>query len=170
MTDTPLPALPRRALLASLLVGLAGCGFELRRAPVFQFKTLALTGFDAASPLLAELKRQLQHLPVQLLEDPSRAEVVLHAQRDWRDKVAVASTAAGQVREWQLRLSLNYLIRNAAGVELLPLTELRLYRDMSYTESAALAKEQEEASLYRAMQYEATHLLLRRLEAVHPGT
>jgi len=38
---------------------------------------------------------------------------------------------------------------------------------MNYSESAALAKEQEEASLQKAMQVEAVGLLLRRLAAVH---
>ncbi|MCH7343481.1 LPS assembly lipoprotein LptE [Pelomonas sp. CA6] len=159
-----------QALVPALAAPLAGCGFELRKEPEFQFRTLALAGFAPASPLARELRRQLERTPLQLLEDPNRAEVVLEARRDWRDKSAVVTTSAGQVREWQLRLSLDYQIRSAAGEILLPQTELRLARDMNYTESAALAKEQEEATLYRAMQYEAVGLLLRRLAAVRlPG-
>ena len=37
---------------------------------------------------------------------------------------------------------------------------------MSYTESAALGKEQEEATLYRAMQTDIVAQVLRRLAAV----
>lgn len=161
----------RRHLLAlGASAWLTGCGFELRREPEFHFQTVALAGFAANSPLAVELKRQIQRTPLKLLEDPNRAQVVLEAQRDWRDKSSVATTSAGQIREWQLKLSLDYLIRTAGGDILLPVTELRLSRDMNYTESNALGKEQEEAALQKAMQVEAVGLLLRRLAAVHlPG-
>ncbi|MET0210527.1 MAG: LPS assembly lipoprotein LptE [Burkholderiaceae bacterium] len=145
---------------------LAGCGFELRRDPVFHFKTLALTGFASHSPLAMELRRQVQRSTLQLLEDTNRAEVVIEVERELRDKTSVATTAAGQITEWQLRLQLDYSLRTAGGDILLPRTELRLTRDMNYSESAALAKEQEEGALQKAMQVEAVGLLLRRLAAV----
>jgi LPS-assembly lipoprotein len=107
---------------------------------------------------------------VRLVEDPNRADVIIDAEREIRDKTSVATTAAGQITEWQLRLSLDYSLRTAGGDILLPRTELRLTRDMNYSESAALAKEQEELSLQKAMQVEAVGLLLRRLAAVHLPT
>jgi len=157
----------RRLLLASALgAALTGCGFELRREPELQFRSLALQGFKPGSPFAAELRRQLARTQVQLLEDPNKAELVLEAKRDERSKNAVVSTSAGQVREWQLKLNVDFLIRTPGMDILLPRTELRILRDMNYTESQALAKEQEEASLYRAMQSEAVALLMRRLAAI----
>jgi LPS-assembly lipoprotein len=41
-----------------------------------------------------------------------------------------------------------------------------LARDMSYNESAALAKEHEESLLYRAMQSDIVSQVMRRLAAV----
>jgi LPS-assembly lipoprotein len=38
---------------------------------------------------------------------------------------------------------------------------------MSYTERAALGKEQEEATLYRAMQTDIVSQVMRRLASVH---
>lgn len=165
----------RRDLLTGLMATsggalLAGCGFELRREPEFHFKTLALTGFVPRSPLAQELRRQVQRYPIQLLEDSNRADVIIAAEREVRDKTSVATTTAGQITEWQLRLQLDYEIRAAGGDILLPRTELRLTRDMNYSESAALAKEQEEAALQKAMQVEAVGLLLRRLAAVRLPT
>ncbi len=145
---------------------LTGCGFELRKEPEYHFKTLALKGFIPHSPLSQELRRQVQRSTLKLLEDPNRADVVLEIEREVRDKTSVATTTAGQITEWQLRLQLDYSLRTAGGEVLLPRTELRLTRDMNYSESAALAKEQEEASLQKAMQVEAVGLLLRRLAAV----
>ena len=83
-------------------------------------------------------------------------------------KTAVASSAAGQVREWQLLLEVNYRLSTGGDELLLPTTQLRLTRDLSTTEAQALAKEQEEAELRRAMEQEAAALLMRRLAAVRP--
>jgi len=155
----------RRAALLSL-TALAGCGFELRREPELSFKTLALTGFEADSLLAAGLKRQIKRTPVQIVDDASRAQVVIEVTREVRDRTVVASTSVGQVREWQLRLQFDYLIRTAEGELLVPKVELRLTRDMNYTESTALAKEQEATNLYNAMQSDAIAQVMRRLAAV----
>ena len=159
----------RRAALLGL-TALAGCGFELRHEPVLPFKTLALTGFPADSPLALGLKRQIKRTPVQLLDDPARAEVVLEALHEYRDRTVVASTSVGQVREWQLRLQFDYLIRTASGELLVPKVELRLSRDMNFTEKDALGKEQEATNLYNAMHSDAIAQVMRRLAAVRlPG-
>ena len=48
----------------------------------------------------------------------------------------------------------------------MPASEILLKRELTYTESAALAKEQEEAFLYRAMQSDIVSQVLRRLASV----
>lgn len=156
----------RRHLLLLGTVALAGCGFELRREPELPFKTLGLTGFAPESPLAAGLRRQIKRTPVQVLDDPNRAQVVLEVLHEYRDRTVVASTSVGQVREFQLRLQFDYLIRTADGELLVPKVELRLARDMNYTETAALAKEQEAANLYGAMHSDAIAQVMRRLAAV----
>ena len=155
----------RRLALLSF-AALTGCGFELRREPELPFKTLALAGFEADSPLAAGLKRQIKRTPVQLLEDSSRAQVVLEALNEYRDRTVVASTSVGQVREFQLRLQFDYLVRRPDGELLVPKVELRLYRDMNFTETNALAKEQEASNLYSAMHSDAIAQVMRRLAAV----
>jgi LPS-assembly lipoprotein len=156
----------RRHLLVLGSVALAGCGFELRREPELPFQTLGLTGFLPDSPLAAGLRRQIKRTPVQVLDDPNRAQVVLEVLHEYRDRTVVASTSVGQVREFQLRLQFDYLIRTADGELLVPKVELRLARDMNYTETAALAKEQEAANLYGAMHSDAIAQVMRRLAAV----
>ena len=80
--------------------------------------------------------------------------------------LADAPDAAGQVREFTLRQRLRFRARTPAGRVLIPETELVLSRDMSYNETDALAKEQEEAMLYRAMQVDIVDQLMRRLAAL----
>ncbi len=156
----------RFLLLGAASVSLTGCGFELRRDPELLFRSIAMTGFKPGSPLALALRRQLALTSVKLLEDANRVDVVLEVLRDSSDKTAVVSTAAGQVREWQLRLRFDYLLRTPSGELLMPRTDLMMTREMNYTESMALAKEQEEALLFRAMQSEAVTQVMRRLAAV----
>lgn len=151
--------------LASALAGLPGCGFERRRAPSLRFRSIALLGFSADSPMRLALSRQLA-LQVRVQDSPVGADVLLQALEDARERSVVAITAAAQVRELQLRARLTFRASTPAGRELIPRAELLLSRDMSYSESTALAKEQEEAELFRNMQSDIVAQVLRRLAAL----
>ena len=157
----------RRSLLLAAAATLAGCGFELRRAPELHFRSIQLTGFPPRSPLADELRTSINSSKTTLaVETAAQAQVVFEAITDARERSVVAITAAGQVRELQLRARLNFRLRTQAGKELIPATEILLSRDMSYSETAALAKEQEEAQLFRAMQSDIVAQVMRRLAAV----
>ena len=146
---------------------LAGCGFELRRAPELRFRTIQLVGFKPRSPLHDELRTNINASTTTLVvEGAAQAQVVLESIDDVREKVVVASSAVGQVTEFQLRERFNFRLKSVSGRELIPKTEIRQNRDMSYTESAALGKEQEEASLYRAMQSDIVSQVMRRLASI----
>lgn len=162
----------RRRLFAAVAAlgaaaGLGGCGFELKRAPELHFSSLLLAGFAPRSPLAAELRMNIDaSTTTRVVDSVAQAQVILEALTDAREKVVVASTAAGQVREFELRERFRFRLRTPAGKELIAPTEIVLVRDMSYTEGAALAKEQEEAALYRAMQLDIVSQVMRRLAAV----
>ena len=157
----------RRIALALFAGGLAGCGFELKRAPALRFHTVQLVGFGPRSPLAAELRANINASTTTLVVDSAgQAEVVLEALADAREKSVVASTSVGQVTEFQLRARFRFRLRTVNGKDLIPPTEILQNRDLNYTESAALAKEQEEASLYRAMQTDIVSQVMRRLASV----
>ena len=157
----------RRVVLVASAAVLAGCGFELQRAPELRFRTIQLTGFAPRSPLAAQLRRHIDASTTTLVVDTlAQAQVVLEAVTDVREKVVVASSSVGQVTEFQLRERFAFRLRSLGGQELIPAFEILLTRDMSYTETAALAKEQEEAFLYRAMQNDIVAQVLRRLASV----
>lgn len=147
-------------------VGLTtGCGFQLRSAPQMPFQRLALGGFAPRSPMAAALRRSLAP-GVQVVEAAAQAEVLLMALTDVRERNVTVSTVAGQVRELQLRARLKFRVQRPDGRELLPPAELLLVRDMSYSETQALAKEQEEAQLWREMESDIALQVARRLSAV----
>lgn len=169
------PSTHRRALLRSLAAlpvaatvlaaaGLAGCGFHLRRPAELPFTRLALTGFKPRSPMLAELRRALPDT-VRVFEQPKDAEVVLAVREDRFDKTVAASTSAGQVREFRLRVTLRFQLTRPDGVVLVPDTELEQSRDMTYTETNALAKGTEEELLVHEMRADIAQQLLQMLSA-----
>ncbi len=161
----------RRSVVALGAAGLmAGCGFKLRAPLVMPFSRIALTGFAPHSPLEDEFRRSLA-ASAQVVSAPAQAEVVLHALLDARERSVVASTTAVQVREVQLRLKFGFRAQTPGGRALLPATELLLKRDMSYNETNALAKQYEEAALYREMQSDVVTQVMQRLSTLRiaPG-
>jgi LPS-assembly lipoprotein len=155
------------ALLAPLAMTGTGCGFRLREAPRFSFQRIALAGFRPGSPMEAELRRAVADVDgLRIVESVSQAEVVLESLDDLREKAVVALTAAGQVREFELRAVFGFRVMTPAGRELIAPTQLRQVRDLSYSETLALAKEREEALLFRSMQGDIVTQVMRRLASI----
>ena len=156
-------------LATSTALTLPGCGFALRKAPNFVFKTL-FSPLAETSPLGIELKRSLEaNGNVQVITDVrqiDKADVILDVLQDQREKVVVGLSASGQVREFQLRLRFRFKLRSAKNSELIPATEILQQRDISFNESAVLPKETEEALLYREMQSDIVQQIMRRLATV----
>lgn len=161
----------RRALLtfapATLL---AGCGFHLRGAPEFAFGSLYIAA-PPGSPLARELQRTLESAGGQLrvlrgAATQPTAEAILDLVSEQQERAVVGLTASGQVRELQLRLRVRFRLRTPDGTELIPETELLQTRDISYSETIALAKETEENLLMRNMRTDIVQQLVRRLAAV----
>jgi len=154
-------------LLAAALLG--GCGFELRRAPTFDFKSI-YTSFAAGSGLGNDFKRVIAaDGRVQVITDASQinsADVVLDVLQDQREKTVLTMNSAGQVREFQLRLRLRFKLRTPSGRELTPEIEILQQRGISFTESAVISKDAEEQLLYRDMQSDTVQQLMRRLAAL----
>ncbi len=163
--------LSRRTLVTVLAASmvLSACGFQLRQAPTFAFNTIYIGSLPSSS-LGNELKRTIAYSEgLTVVGDAARlttAQVVLDVLTDQREKVVVGLNASGQVREFQLRTRLKFRLRTPAGKELIPETEILQQRDISFNESAVLAKEAEENLLYRDMQTDIVQQLMRRLAAV----
>ena len=108
----------RRNLLLSAPLLLTGCGFALRQAPRFGFRSIYLALPDS-SALGLELRRQLQGTGnVQVIADAAqrdKAEVVLESPGEQRERAVVSVTARGEVREFQLRIRFRFRLRAADG-------------------------------------------------------
>jgi LPS-assembly lipoprotein len=155
-------------MVAASAALLPACGFQLRGSPNLPFNVM-YAGFAENSSLGQELKRSLESSGVRVISDNRQldaAQVILEVLQDQREKTVVGVNSTGQVREFQLRIRFKFRLRGKDGKELVPETELLQQRDISFNESGALAKEAEEAQIYRSMQSDIVQQALRRLSSV----
>ncbi len=150
--------------LAGTSVLLAACGFKLRAPVELPYRRLALQGFAKNAPMVDEIRLALP-ATVRLVETANEADAVVVVLRDQFTRTVAASTSASEVREFRLRVVLRFRLTGPDGQEWLPVTELERSRDMSYTETAALAKEAEQAALVHDMRADLARQLLDMLAA-----
>lgn len=162
----------RRSVLQWVGVGvlgalLVGCGFQLRSSQHYAFQTLAVTP-EKGSPIATDLIRYFGNtiVPLQPPAGSAPPEAILDILQELREKTVVGVNASGQVREFQLKIRVKFRVRTPQGKELIAPTEIAQQRDISFNESAVLAKEAEEVLLYRDMQNDTVQRLLRRLASI----
>lgn len=160
--------------LASTLA-LSACGFHLRTSVLgndLPFKSIYIS-VAKTSALGAELRRNIRGSgELEIKENPEEAEAILDLLSETRDKVILSVNSQGRVREYVLRYTATIRVKDNQNRILLAPTTIALKRDLSYNESEVLAKESEEAILYRDMQSDLVQQILRRLAAikVRPAT
>jgi len=158
-----------RAPLACMLAALlAACGFHLRGQAQLPFESLHIPGDN---PLVVELKRNVAAVSgTRLMDKPGDAQAVLGFTQELRDKIILSFSSAGRVSEYQLRYRIGFRVTDAKGVKVyVPTSEILLTRDMAYSDAQVLAKEAEEALLYRDMQRDMVQQIIRRLVAAKPA-
>lgn len=164
------------ALAAGTAVALAGalaaCGsgsFHLTSPQPLNYQRIALSGFADRSTMLLEIQRALPSTTT-VVDNVGDAQVVVEALLDTRETTVEASTAFGQVRELELHCLLRYRVLRPDGTELLRPADFERFRDLTYNEQDALAKDTELNTLYRAMQSDMATQLVRVLAAVGKPT
>ncbi|MEO6353380.1 MAG: LPS assembly lipoprotein LptE [Burkholderiaceae bacterium] len=165
---TARPAILKYALGLLVAAMLSACGFHLRGASdmAMPFKSIYL-GFADTSTLGNSLKRNIRGAGNTVIApDAKDAEAILDVLSETRDKSVLSLNNQGRVREYTLIYTFKFRVRDGKGKELLAPTEIRLVRDINYDDSQTLAKESEEAMLYRDMQNDLVAQILRRLSAI----
>ena len=161
----------RAAAALALAAALPGCGFQLRGSNgsyTMPFHSIYL-GFPDNSALGTELKRNLRAGgQVVIADSATDAEAQLVLLGETRNKSILSLNSLGRVREYLLTYTLTFAVRDAKGVELVPATQISLRRNMAFDETQVLAKESEEALLYRDMQADIVQQIIRRLAALQP--
>lgn len=163
----------RRLLCIALAstVMLSACGFKLRGSILganLPFKSIYLA-VPETSTLGIELRRYIRGSgELEIKDNPKDAEAILDITNEIREKVILSLNSQGRVREYVLYYRVTIRVRDNKNVELLSPTQIILKRDISYNENQVLAKETEEAMLYRDMQTDLVQQILRRMAAIKP--
>lgn len=154
-------------LVAGLVLsgGLAGCGFHLRGEAHYAFETVYLNS-PAAQPLTLELRRSLEGGgSARVVDSAANAQAILDVTSVENNKQILSLSSGGKVAEYLLTTRVIFRVRDAAGNDWLPLSELLVRRTYTYNDAEALAKEVQEQRLWREMQDDAVAQMVRRLQA-----
>ncbi len=160
-------ATKRVMIAAGLLLAavLSACGFQLRGQYTLPFSSVFVST-PVGSVVAAELKRELANIPTKLMPSPKDADAQLNILEDRRDRQILSISAAGRVREYDLKLRVLYQLTDGKGGVMIPTSEILLSRILSYDDSRIIAKQQEEALLYQDMERDAVAQILRRMTAI----
>jgi LPS-assembly lipoprotein len=152
-------------MLASILV-MSACGFHLRGASEFPFKTIYVVGSES-TPFGAAMRRNLKGQEnAKLVDSEADADVVLQIISERPEKVILSLTVQGLVREYTLNSYMTFQVRNSYGKVFLPPTTIVLHRVISYNENVILSKASEEVMLYKDMQSDMVQQVVRRLSVL----
>lgn len=151
-----------------LSISLAGCGFQLRGAYTLPYENIYISGPDH-SPIVASLKRAVRMSSTRLADSAKDAQATLMPTGEIRVPIILSLSSAGRVREKRLSFRYGYRIVDNAGRDLIVPGNIEINRDLTYSDSDALSKTQEEELLWQDMQKDVVEQLMRRLSATKPA-
>ena len=159
---TPNPSLLTAGGMAVMAILVASCGFHPRGQAALPFESIYISG----SPSFAnQLTRAIRAgSKTRVLDNPKAADVTLQILSEARERAILSLSATGRVRELQIRYRVAFRVNDKSGEVFLAPNEILLKRDLIYSDTDVLGKEQEEALLYRDMQNDAMQQVVRRLE------
>ena len=156
-------SLVKKFLLAAFCITLTACGFHLRGQATLPFETLYVDASNDSS-FASELKRALRSgTNIRLSDNPKDAEAIFQLVSETRDKQIQSVNTGGTVAEYELRMHVSFRLHDNKGRSWIVPTEINLKRDVSYNDTNVLAKDYEEAQLYKDMQSDAVQQVVWRL-------
>lgn len=156
----------RRAAFAIIAaMQLASCGFHLRGEYNVPFASVMVAA-PGTSQVADRIKRELTNSPTRLAASARDAEAQLSVMSERRDRIILSLSGAGRVREYQLKLTVQYRLVDSKGAVAIPTSDIQLQRILTYDDSQIIAKQLEEAQLYRDMEQDAAGQILRRMTAI----
>ena len=159
-------------LAAVMATSVSACGFHLRGDGghyTLPFPTMYI-GLPESSPLAIDLKRNIRvNGNTTVVGSPKDADgvvEVLSNPETTKTKTILSLNSNGRVRQYLLQYTIVFRVLDRQGNELLGPTTISLSRPIDFNETQLLAKEQEEALLYKDMQTDLVQQMMRRMAAV----
>ena len=157
----------RRLSWVAALLALSGCGFQLQgRVPLPA--TLASTWIEAEddqTDFVVDLRRALRASGATLAARRQDASAVVRVQRDELTESVLSVSGRNIPREFELIYTVRIEVEGG-GKTLLPAEQFAVSRDLSFDESALLAKEREQEVLRAALARDLVGVVMRRLSSL----
>ena len=150
------------ATLLFLTLLVSACGFALRGAHALPYESVYVSGADYAI-ITAGLKRAITASGAKVATNEKEADAIFIPTAEFRQPVILSLSGSGRVREKRLVFSYSFRLVDKEGRDLIPKATVQITRDISYSDSEILAKEQEEALLWRDMESDVVSQVMRRL-------
>ena len=147
-----------------LILGLAGCGFQLRGNAALPFESVFVEG---GQEIVVALERAIRPTATKVTTRAQDAQVTLQILGESREKRILSLDSAGRVSEYRLLYRVSFKAVDNKGRELLEQQQIELRRDITFNDNQTLAKESEELLLYRDMQVDAVQQIIRRMSVIH---
>jgi LPS-assembly lipoprotein len=161
----------RVAGLALLLLGLSGCGFHLEGSTPLP-ASLAVVHVDTSdtqTDFYFGLRKALMAAGTRVDDDGKDAgSAVIHILNDTAMQRTVTVSTLNVPTEYELTYKVRFSV-TVQGREVIAPEEHSLVRDYSYSESAQLAKERENAILSQALAHDLVSVVMRRLASLSGG-
>lgn len=166
----------QRARLCGIVLAVSltvsACGFHLRGDGghyTLPFPTMYV-GLPESSPLAVDLKRNINaNGSTTVVKTAKEAEGIIEVisnPEHTKSKTILSLNSNGRVRQYLLQYSIVFRVLDKQGAVLLPPTAIALSRPIDFNETQLLAKEQEEALLYKDMQTDLVQQMMRRIAAI----
>ena len=155
----------RHFLFALTALPLAGCGFQLRGAQRIPYRSVHVQAHDPESPIVRQLEQALRDNQVKPGASARDSDAVLILSQERKNRTILALSGGGRVREYRLNYTINYSLNDRDGKVIYPDSLIQLTRDFTYDDNLYLAKNAEEAFLYRDLEEDAVQQILRRLRS-----
>ena len=153
----------RQILMFLSLFALSACGFQLRGSASLPFDSVYVEG---GQDIAVDLQRAIRPTATKVAANAQEAQAVLQILSESREKRILGLNNAGRVSEFRLLYRVSFKVTLKAGSELLSPQQIELRRDITFNDNQTLAKESEEALLYRDMQADAVQQIFRRMSAM----
>jgi LPS-assembly lipoprotein len=157
---TPHPS--RLTVSLALCATLTACGFHLRGQATLPFESIYISGSPSFATQLARAVRAGS--TTRVASNPKDAEVTLEVMNEVRERSILSLSSTGRVQELQIRYRVQFRVADRNSREFVAPSEILLKRDLLYSDTDVLGKEQEELLLYRDMQNDAVQQVVRRLQ------
>lgn len=166
------PSAAPTAVLAVLLLALAGCGFHLRNALLLppDLGPLQVDSRDPYSQLALDLEQALARAGAEIVPAGAAAAEGEHATlriigERWGN-TPISIDQFGRSQEFTLRYAVIFGMERADGTDLVPQQAIELARDYVSTPTRSIGTEGERELLAREMRREMVTSILRRIDAV----